>query len=94
MRRIVHKHETFPTKFETQERSLSRAGARGDVYQQLSGKAAATILGRVVALFPDKEYPEPEDMLDRRPDACCAARDCRARKSRRCRTSRKSGSTA
>ncbi len=33
------------------------------VYQQLTGKAAATILGRVVALYAPKEFPSPEDVL-------------------------------
>ncbi|HUB07412.1 MAG TPA: methylated-DNA--[protein]-cysteine S-methyltransferase [Myxococcales bacterium] len=33
------------------------------VYQQLNGKAAATILGRVLALFPGKRFPEPADVL-------------------------------
>ena len=35
---------------------------RSIVYQQLSGKAAATILARVVALFPDAK-PTPEALL-------------------------------
>ncbi len=35
---------------------------RSIVYQQLSGKAAATILARVVALFPDGK-PTPETLL-------------------------------
>ncbi len=35
---------------------------RSIVYQQLSGKAAATILGRVIALFPDGK-PSPEALL-------------------------------
>jgi len=30
------------------------------VNQQLSGKAADTILGRFVALFPRKEFPTPK----------------------------------
>ena len=33
------------------------------VNQQLSGKAAATILGRFVALCPGKKFPKPEDVL-------------------------------
>ncbi len=37
--------------------------AQSIVYQQLSGKAAATILKRLVALFPDKKFPTPEDVL-------------------------------
>src|SRR5215813_3804429 len=32
-------------------------------YQQLNGTAAATILGRVKALYPDKKFPTPEDLL-------------------------------
>ena len=39
--------------------SLVRAVA----YQQLTGKAAATILGRVVALYPGKKFPTPQDLL-------------------------------
>src|SRR3989344_5480902 len=37
--------------------------AEAIVYQQLSGKAAATILKRFVALFPKKKFPAPEDVL-------------------------------
>lgn len=33
------------------------------IYQQLSGKAAGTILKRFVALFPGKSFPTPEDVL-------------------------------
>jgi DNA-3-methyladenine glycosylase II len=37
-------------------------------HQQLTGKAANTILGRVKALYPGKAFPTPEDLL-RTPDA-------------------------
>lgn len=37
---------------------------RAIVYQQLSGKAAATIHGRVMALFPGRAHPSPEQLLD------------------------------
>lgn len=37
--------------------------AEAIVYQQLSGKAADTILKRVIALFPNKKFPTPEDVL-------------------------------
>ena len=37
--------------------------AEAIVYQQLSGKAAGTILKRFVALFPKKKFPTPEDVL-------------------------------
>src|SRR5579859_6952609 len=41
---------------------------RAITYQQLSGKAAATIHGRVVALFPVEHGPHPELLLEL-PDA-------------------------
>ncbi|HEX6928656.1 MAG TPA: DNA-3-methyladenine glycosylase 2 family protein [Gammaproteobacteria bacterium] len=37
---------------------------RAIVYQQLSGKAAATIHSRVLALFPGRGHPPPEALLD------------------------------
>lgn len=37
---------------------------RAITYQQLSGKAAATILGRVVALFPEESGPHPAALLE------------------------------
>ena len=36
---------------------------RSIVYQQLSGKAAGTIYGRVLDLFPQSTHPEPEQVL-------------------------------
>jgi 3-methyladenine DNA glycosylase/8-oxoguanine DNA glycosylase len=62
MARVVPGHAPYPTKFE-KSRDPYRALVRAVVYQQLSGKAAATIHGRVLALFPDKDHPEPEDLL-------------------------------
>lgn len=59
---VVAKHEPYPTTFERQ-RDPYRALVRAVVFQQLSGKAAATIHGRVLALFADKEHPDPEDIL-------------------------------
>jgi O-6-methylguanine DNA methyltransferase len=38
--------------------------AESITYQQLTGKAAATILARVVALFHPRRFPEPQDVLD------------------------------
>jgi 3-methyladenine DNA glycosylase/8-oxoguanine DNA glycosylase len=32
-------------------------------HQQLNGTAATTILNRVIALYPDKRFPSPEDLL-------------------------------
>ena len=37
-------------------------------HQQLTGKAANTILGRVLALYPGKRFPAPEDLV-RTPDS-------------------------
>lgn len=37
--------------------------AEAIIYQQLSGKAAGTILKRFVALFPGTTFPTPEDVL-------------------------------
>lgn len=40
-----------------------QALVRSVTFQQLNGKAAETILGRVLALYPGKKYPTPEDLL-------------------------------
>ena len=64
--KVLPHHEPFPTRFE-KKKDPYRALVRSVVYQQLSGKAAATILGRVVALFPDKDFPDPEDLLEADP---------------------------
>ena len=65
--RVVPNHEPYPTRFE-KKKDPFRALVRSVVYQQLSGKAAGTIHGRMIALFPDKEHPEPEDLLDAPPE--------------------------
>jgi DNA-3-methyladenine glycosylase II len=65
--RVVPKHDPYPTKFE-KTKDPFRALVRSVVYQQLSGKAAATIHGRVLALFPDKDHPDPEDLLAASPE--------------------------
>jgi len=48
------------------ERTQSLFGALVEaiVYQQLSGKAAETILGRVVALYRPRRFPRPVDLLE------------------------------
>ena len=46
-----------------QTQSLFAAVARAIVYQQLSGSAAATILGRVKAIYAPKRFPTPRDIL-------------------------------
>jgi DNA-3-methyladenine glycosylase II len=59
---VVPNHEPYPTTFE-RNRDPYRALIRAVVFQQLSGKAASTIHGRVLALFPDKDHPDPADIL-------------------------------
>jgi DNA-3-methyladenine glycosylase II len=65
--KVVANHEPYPTKF-AKSKDPYRALVRAVVYQQLSGKAAGTIHGRMIALFPDKEHPDPEDLLAAAPE--------------------------
>ncbi|MGD9966481.1 MAG: DNA-3-methyladenine glycosylase [Hyphomonadaceae bacterium] len=65
--RIVGNHEPYPTKF-AKSKDPYRALVRAVVYQQLSGKAAGTIHGRLIALWPDKDHPDPEDLLGAAPE--------------------------
>src|SRR5436190_9014882 len=44
-------------------RSPFESLVRSVVYQQLNGTAAATILSRVKALYPDRRFPAPEQIL-------------------------------
>ena len=48
--------------------SLFQVLLRSIVYQQLTGRAAATILGRVTRLFAPKRFPTPGDLLDIAPE--------------------------
>lgn len=53
-----------PIRLEPQLRqSPYEALVEAVVYQQLTGKAAATILGRVKALYPRRRVPRPEELL-------------------------------
>ena len=65
--KIVGKQEPYPTTFE-KKKDPYRSLVRSVVYQQLSGKAAGTIHGRMIALFPDKDHPDPEDLLEASPE--------------------------
>ncbi|MEZ5958215.1 MAG: DNA-3-methyladenine glycosylase [Hyphomonadaceae bacterium] len=65
--KIVVKQEPYPTTFE-KKKDPYRSLVRSVVYQQLSGKAAGTIHGRMLALFPDKDHPDPEDLLAAPPE--------------------------
>lgn len=53
--------------------SVFAALARSIVYQQLSGRAAATILGRVTALFAPRRFPTPAELLAMPPERLRAA---------------------
>jgi DNA-3-methyladenine glycosylase II len=53
--------------------SLFQVLVRSIVYQQLTGRAAATILGRVVRLFAPKRFPTPLDLLQIPPERLRAA---------------------
>src|ERR1041384_2507231 len=45
-------------------RSPFQALVQSVAYQQLNGTAAATILGRVKALYPGRRFPTPDDLLN------------------------------
>lgn len=54
-----------PYRLELRARlSPFQALMRSIIYQQLSGKAAQTIYGRVLGLFPGGEPPHPQHVLD------------------------------
>jgi 3-methyladenine DNA glycosylase/8-oxoguanine DNA glycosylase len=53
--------------------SLFHALAESIVYQQLSGKAAATIFGRVRAIYAPKKFPTPADLAATPPERLRAA---------------------
>ena len=53
--------------------SLFQVLVRSIVYQQLTGRAAATILGRVTRLFAPKRFPTPYDLLEISPERLRAA---------------------
>jgi len=62
LRWIVERSGPFDFRPERTQ-SLFAALLEAIVYQQLTGKAAETILGRVLALFTPRRYPTPHDLL-------------------------------
>ncbi|MEK7109368.1 MAG: DNA-3-methyladenine glycosylase 2 family protein, partial [Patescibacteria group bacterium] len=52
---IMHRREHAPGAFQSLCESI--------IYQQLSGKAAGTILKRFISLWPKKKFPTPDDVL-------------------------------
>ena len=72
MKKAVKRQPPFVVTPEP-KRDPYQALFRAIVYQQLSGKAAATILGRVVALFPGRGFVKPQAFLDAPEEALRAA---------------------
>jgi len=50
-------------RLKPKRRSPFEALVQAVVYQQLNGAAAATILGRVKALYPGRRFPAPEELV-------------------------------
>ena len=66
MSRLIKRHglvELKPRRASTFQ-SLTQA----IIHQQLSGKAAGTILGRFIALYPGKRFPSAADVLATKPE--------------------------
>jgi 3-methyladenine DNA glycosylase/8-oxoguanine DNA glycosylase len=70
--RLIDRVGPFGMRVESKQ-SLFAALFRAIAYQQLSGKAAETILGRVCALFAPKRFPTPRDIVDIAPERLRAA---------------------
>src|SRR5690349_20439755 len=60
-------------------RSPFESLVRSVVYQQLNGTAAATILGRVKALYPDQRFPTPQQIVNTADDRLRSAGLSRAK---------------
>ena len=61
MRALIRRHG--PCELEPDGRSPYEALSRAIAHQQLNGRAAETILGRFVALFPNGRFPAPAAVL-------------------------------
>ncbi len=61
MRGLIERHG--PCAIAPLARSPYEALTRAIAHQQLNGRAAETILGRFVALFPGRRFPAPDDVL-------------------------------
>jgi 3-methyladenine DNA glycosylase/8-oxoguanine DNA glycosylase len=59
---LIARHGAFTMRPEPTQ-SLFAALVESIVYQQLSGKAAETILGRVIAIYRSRRCPRPADIL-------------------------------
>lgn len=63
MRRLIKRHGPCALA-PAWRRKPFEALVRAIIYQQLHGKAAATILQRLVDLFPDTKFPTPRHLLE------------------------------
>ena len=68
--RILKRHPHFAALIKkhgepdlNRGKNVFRALCRSIIYQQVSGKAAASILKKFIALFPGKKFPKPEDVV-------------------------------
>ena len=61
--RLIEQVGPFELELRSVDSSPFDALMRAIIYQQLSGKAAATIHRRVLALFPGDALPDPEEIL-------------------------------
>lgn len=69
-----HARATHPTRLElSHTQGLFHALCESIVYQQLSGKAAATIFGRVRALYAPRRFPTPAELAATAPRLLRAA---------------------
>lgn len=62
MRRLIKEVGPFSLKPKVR-RSPFESIARAIAYQQLHDRAAESILKRFIALFPDRRFPHPDDLL-------------------------------
>ncbi len=62
MRRLIKRHGPCALKPDWRRQPFE-ALLRAIVYQQLHGKAAATILQRLLDLFPESAFPSPQQLL-------------------------------
>jgi DNA-3-methyladenine glycosylase II len=57
-----------PIKLEARRVPVFQSLVQAIIYQQLSGKAADTILGRFIARFGDAPFPTPEQVVEASPE--------------------------
>lgn len=62
-----------PCTLKPRNRGPFESLVRSVAYQQLNGTAAAAILRRVIALYPGRKFPRPQDLLSTRDDQLRAA---------------------